>query len=445
MNEESNETKEPAAMVRHGAAAVKIYEVKADTTATGVAYKFRVPGQRSVTRAKLDVAKREAKKALQLVTQGAADATSVTVSDLSELAALRRMAEELGFPTVAAMQEWAAAKKLAGPALLKVAQEHADAIADGKHERVTHAEAWKRFIAAMDDLGRKGTRTYASKAKLLTTALGAEIMLDTFTSKTIEDGLKTVAHPATRNELLKRLGTMMRWAQRKKLFPAQRAIPTDGIDRAQEPDRDPGIVTPLQLKRCLEFIRRSHPHYLAALSLAALAGVRSDEIHGKRSDKEVPRSTMPRQRWSHIHIEPQCAEGTCGHFTVSVAKKNTPAYRTPPITAQLAAWLVLCPRTDGDDYVCIAGAMERVRELIRHADADLGFERVEIEVAGEKVMVNDLPENTFRHTWISACLPIDGIVKTADWAGNSPQEIERSYRVPMPKSVAKLYGEIMPD
>lgn len=433
-----------AAVVRHGASTAKIYEVKAPTTRAGVAYKFRIPGQRPVVRTDLEEAKREARKALQLVSQGAADATSVTVADLSELAALRRMAQEQGWPSVAAMEEWATAKKLVGSALLSAAKEHADAVADGKHERITHAEAWGRFIAAKNAAGRKGTRTYASKGKMIQRGLGAELMIDTLTANKITAWSHTVADPVTRNDLLKVLGTMLKWLQRNGLFPAERAIPSLNVDRATVPGEDPGIITPAQLKCCLDYIRASHPQYLAALALASLGGVRSDEIHGKRSDKEIPRSTMPRQRWAHIHVQPG-VDGVFGWFSVSVAKKNTPSHRKVPILPALAAWLALCPRVKGEEFVCSAGAMERVRELLRKAPVELGLKKVKVMINKQEATVNDLPENAFRHSWISHRLPIVGIVQTAAEAGNSPTEIERSYRVPIDKSEALPYWQVMPD
>jgi len=128
-----------------------------------------------------------------------------------------------------------------------------------------------------------------------------------------------------------------------------------------------------------------------------------------------------------------------------VAKKNTPTWRKIPIQPALAAWLALCPRDADGPNVCIAGAMERVRELLRKADADLGFPKVEVEIAGEKVLVNDVPENCFRHSFITYRIPVVGIVQTAAEAGNSTQEIDKSYRVPMTLDEALPYWDIFPD
>ncbi len=433
-------------IVKNGSISIRIYRIAAPKTLDGHAFRFRERIGEQVVRGNsvnLDAIKIEAKRVAKLLSQGITE--HVKATDISELLALRQLASELGAPPLAAMQEWAAAKALAGPALLTIAKEHADAVADGRHTRVTHAEAWDRFIAAMDHLGRKGTRTYKSKAKMIQKGLPGGLMLDTLTKKTITAWANKVEHPGTRNELVKRLGTMLRWAQGNDLFPVDRAIPSDGIDRAFEPYSPPGIVTPLQLKSCLEWVRRNHPQYLAALALGSLGGMRSDEIHGKRSDKGKPRADMPRQLWAHIYIKPKADDGACGYFHVSIAKAGTPECRKTPIPAALAAWLALCPRDVDGGNVCIAGAMERVRELLRKADTDLGFPKVQVEIDGEKVSVNDLPDNAFRHAWISHRIPFVGIVQAAAEAGNSPGEIERSYRVPMDIEEARPYWQVMPD
>ena len=120
-------------------------------------------------------------------------------------------------------------------------------------------------------------------------------------------------------------------------------------------------------------------------------------------------------------------------------------YRKTPIQPALAAWLKVCPRDADGPNLCTAGAMDRVREQLRKTDADLGFPKTEVEIEGNKVTVNDVPSNCFRHAYISFRLPLVGIVQTAAEAGNSPGEIERSYRVPMALEEAKPYWEVMPD
>lgn len=440
---------EPAYTVKEGSISIKIYKVSSPNSSDGHAYRFKYvePGTgktRNPSRTTLDAAKLEAKRVAKLLSRGVTE--HVSAADVSELIKIREEAQKRGYPAVSAIAEWGTAHDIAGPtsSLISIAKEHAATVADGAHERVTHAEAWKQFIEVKNKRG-KGTRTYGSKSLMIMNGLGADIMLDTMKSEGITRWADSIEDPTTRNDLLKRLGTMLKWAKRKGLFPLDRAIPTDNVDRAPPKDDLPGIVTPMQLKRSLEYIRAHHPHYIAALALASLGGERGDEIHGKRSDAEVPRATMERQRWEHVQMGPQDENGECGHFFVTVAKKRTPSYRMVPILPPLAAWLAIAPRTEDDPYVCNAGAMERIRMILRYADADLGFPKTTVKIAGKDVVVNDIPSNSWRHAFISHRLVLVGIVQTASEAGNSPPEIQRSYRVPVPRTQAEAYFKVFPD
>jgi hypothetical protein len=440
-NRDEKQKREPAAVVKERGMVVTIYEVKAASTKSGISYRFKVSGQKPVNRTDLDEAKLEAKRAITHALAGVAH--QVKASDITELIAARKLANELDTPLLPAVQEWARAKELTGPALLSIAQEHANAIAEGKHKRVTHAAAWEAFIAAKEANGKKAIRTYTSKAKMIQKGHGADIMLDTITSEKVAAWSFKVADPITRNDLLKRLGTLIKWCQRNKLWPLERAIPTASVDRAEPPEKEPGIINAYTLKRILDYLRAHYPEYLAATAIAALAGVRSDEVHGKRSDKGKERSKMPRQRWEHIHLRDPDDPTALGYLLVTVAKKNTPSWRKVPLDISLIKWLELAPRNG--EFVCIAGAMERVREIIRKADRDFGLPKVETVINGEKVMVNDLPENAFRHSYITFSIPLVGVTQTAAAAGNSPSEIERSYRVPMTKAPALKWFAVRPD
>jgi len=360
-------TTPPAAIVRHGAASVNIIAVAAKTAAAGVAYKFRLPGQRPVVRTDLAQAKLEAKKALQLVTQGAADATSVTVADLSELAALGAWRRKT-VPSVAD-EEWRAAKLLAGPALLTVAQEHAAAIADGKHERVQHAEAWKRFIAAKN-LGNdcKATRTYTSKGKAITAGLGAGVMIDTLRrskSKYGQTGSLTqrreMSSLSVRNAaaLVPGAGTL---PGRQGDTNRQCCALERGHKGAWHHQRETAKVVPGLYPHA--------PHPPAGPhALCSLSPLRSDEVHGKREINVIKDGKIKRLK----KRDRCCAsagltftldqEGHEDHYRVTVAKEGTPEDRLVPINPALKAWLALCPRNG--EFVCDAGAMERVREILR--------------------------------------------------------------------------------
>ena len=255
-------------------------------------------------------------------------------------------------------------------------------------------------------------------------------MLDTITTRMVTEWADKVSDLTTRNELIGRLGMLFRWAQSQGLFPEDRVIPTDRVPKGKEKKPVIGILTPAQFKMVLDLVRATAPQYLACTAMAGFSGIRSDEVHGKKAPKGVPRASMHRQLWSDIHIN---QEGDSGHYNVTVAKENTPSWRLVPIQPALAAYLKICPRTEGERYVCIAGAMERVRELCREAK-----KRGQLDF--------DLPLNCFRHAAITYRIPQAnvGIVRAAEEAGNSTQEITARYRRPVLPEVAAEWWAIRP-
>jgi hypothetical protein len=417
----------PVAIVTAGNVSIKIYKVKAKSAASGYNYKFAADGHPSVTRADLDELKLEAKRTAVMISSGVT--AHVQASDISELMAARRLAEERDTPLLPAMQEWSKAKELTGPALLSVAQEHADAKAEGKHQRITLRAAWDKFFEVRDKLGYKATQSYGAKANIICRGLGGGTMVDTLTTDGVAKWAEDINDNVTRNDLLGRLGMLLRWCKKAGHLPKDRAIATDDVDRGKEPPATIGTLTAPQFKKVLELIRRVAPHYLAATAMTGFSGIRSQELHGKQRDKNTKRKDMPRQRWDDIHVN---KKWTGGHFNVSVAKEGTPAWRLVPISPALAAWLKICPRVEGDPYVCIAGAIERVREICREAK-----KRGELDF--------DMPENCFRHSAISFKIPFIGVSKCAEESGNSGGEIIRRYRRPCLKSVAKKWWDIRPD
>lgn len=411
----------PAATVTHGGVLIKIYHVSAGK---GKTYRFTIPGRKPVNRVDLDEAKTEARREAALVVAGISSAVKQT--DITELIAARRLVTPLGIPLLSALEEYVAAKALAGANLLSLAKEHSESTPVVR--RVTLREAWDECLTDKDADGTKATQVYGAKAKAICTGLGADTKLDRLTTEMIDTWAKSIKDRVTRNDLIGRLAMMLRWARRKKLWPKDRALPSDDASRAKETRPEIGILTPGQFKQVLELVRRKAPQYLACTAIAGFAGVRSDELHGKKAPVGEPRSKMPRQRWEHIHVSERGVED---HLNVSEAKENTPAWRLTPIQPALAAYLKICSRTDGEIYVCPAGAMERVRELCREAK--------------KKGLLNfDLPNNCFRHSAITYRIPFVGIGQTAEESGNSEVEIVARYRRPMLKKDAAPWWAIRP-
>ena len=215
----------------------------------------------------------------------------------------------------------------------------------------------------------------------------------------------------TRNDSRKRAVALCRWAQRIGHLPKHITLEIEETERAVEKKTQIGIITPATYGQLLRFFHENHPEYLAALVLAGFCGIRSDEIHGKREDR------AKRQTWDDVHCDRQFVQ-------VTIAKTNTPAWRIVPLCQNAVAWLQLCPSRKG--AVCVAGAMERVRSLAIGA----GF---------------SLPDNCFRHSFISYRIAVTANKpEVATEAGNSVGEIDRRYRVPLPKDQGEAWFAMSP-
>lgn len=405
--------------ITHGPASVIIYRVKAPSTASKFAYTivWREPGngRKKMTKASLTDAKDEAQLKAQQLATGITGASEMGAADLQIYSQAKAIAEKQGVPLIAALEEWAKAREMIGGALLEACEAFANSRIK-QLERIKLSAAIDRFIAAKDKAGGQGERTYRAKLKPLLDRAG-DVYLDTITVHQFNAYLEFFGDPVTRNDLRKRTVTMCRWAQRSGFLPRDVKPEIEQTERAKESATEIGIISPEIYKTVLDFIRAKHPEYLAATVLAGFCGLRSDEIHGKRNRVSETRADMPRQRWQDIDLAKKS-------LWVSTAKNNTPSHRYVPIPPAAVQWLKLCYNREG--YVCIAGAMERVRELCRAEEIDL-------------------PENCFRHSFISYEIAVSGDKsKTSTIAGNSPAEIDRRYRRPMQKPDGVKWFAIKP-
>lgn len=104
-----------------------------------------------------------------------------------------------------------------------------------------------------------------------------------------------------------------------------------------------------------------------------------------------------------------------------------PVYKTRalPLSYAAKAWLAVCPG-DHTGPVCDPGALEYARRVV-----------VEKKIP--------LPENCFRHSWISYRIALTGDkAATATEAGNSVKEIDRRYRVPLPRFKGEAWFALRP-
>jgi integrase len=406
--------------VRVGNVTVKIYRSAHSRARTGWVYSIATradDGSRKLIQLSDEGAAYE--KAVEIATAlnaGEGDSASLSKSDLRELRAARQICN--GYPLLSALQEWARIHALAGPHGVAAAElwasEHGkSASASASASKVKIKDAVPAFIADKDADGAQGTQTYKRKLATLIRNFGDRLISEV-SEPELTALLQSIKDPVSRNDIRKRCLTFWKWARDKKgLMPANMRMPVERTTRAKEPPRRIGIITPADFKRCLEWTRANQPDDLAALVLAGFCGIRSDEIHGKRHNRDL------RQIWADIHPGQKI-------LNVTAAKENTPSWRLVPFCDAAAAWLKICARR-ADGNICRSSAMEWVRKGCIAAGIAL-------------------PENCFRHSFISHRIAIlDGNKpQVATEAGNSVKEIDKRYRVPLTKERGAAWFAIMP-
>ncbi len=394
-----------------GNVAVKVYRQAHKTSASGFTYvvTYRQAGGRA--REKFADPARAVEEARLKATQlnaGRIEAADVSVHDRDLLREAKRVCGD--YPVLAALKEWAEAHRLTKGQIMQAAQAwHARSA--GNFSRVTVEKAVDDFIAAKEKAKKQGERTYRAKLDPLKKAFPGQ-HLDAISAKALDAYLQQWEDGTTRNDLRKRAVALWRWAYSRNHLPRGAPLEIEQTERAREEPTEIGIIDARTFKRLLEFVRANRPELLPALVLAGFCGIRADEIHGKREDRSK------RQLWEDIRLDEKFVR-------VTVAKRNTPAWRFVPLCDAAIAWLNLCEEKKG--MVCDPGAMEKVRLVARAANFEL-------------------PENCFRHSFISYRITAtDGNKpQVATEAGNSVREIDRRYRVPVTKAEALAWFAVMP-
>lgn len=395
---------------------MKIYAVKSVTNASGKAYVLAwstAEGRKIQKFADPAEAIREGKVKAGQIAMGQTVAAGMSSSDRDELHAARLIAGTT--PLLAALREWQKISEITKGQGLAAAQLWAQRNAAGVN-RILAPAAVEKFIALKDRAGKQGTRTYGSKLKPIKAQFETRY-LDAIVAADWTAYLEQYQNGVTRNDFRKRAIALCRWAQKAGHLPRGIVPEIELTDRANEEATEIGTITPETYAKVLAFIREKHIHHLAAVVLAGFGAVRSDEIHGKRGERDQHGELAKRQTWEDIDLARR-------HLNVSVAKKNTPAWRLVSLCDAAVEWLSLCPNQKG--FVCQAGAMEKVRAVLIEA----GFQ---------------LPDNCFRHSAISYKIGVTSDKPaTATWAGNSVSEIDRRYRRPMTKEASEAWFSIRP-
>lgn len=397
--------------IRRGSVITRIYRLKRGDGREVFTASWNIGGKRETRQFSTYIsAHAEATLKAEQLAAGRLGAAALTVDDAGTLTAIRDLCGAV--PPLAAMQEWAKARKLCGGSILPAVEAWA-ATHTSKVKSVTLVTAIDDFISKKGRNKRQGERTYRSKLKPLLEFFKGDTALDAITVEQLDRYLEQprFADTTTRNDYRKRAVTLWRWAQKAKHLPSGVPLAIEETDRLEEDPTEIGIIGAATYRRLLEFIRAHHPEHLAALIIAGFCGVRSDEIHGKRANRNL------RQTWEDVHLDRKS-------LYVTVAKRNTPSYREVPVCDAAREWLLLCPNRKG--AVCEAGAMEKVRLIARGAKFDL-------------------PENCLRHSFISYRVAVtQNKAQVALEAGNSIKVVDRHYRKPVSAVEAAAWFDIRP-
>ncbi len=337
-------------------------------------------------------------KAAQL-NAGRVEGASMSTGDRDELQAAREKARALGLPLIAALDQYAKAHAICEGHVISACEAWA-ARNITKHERMKVADVVTAFLAAKKRAGIKTEHNHGHIFEDIRRDFGS-LFIDSISAPQIGAWLAKWDSASTRNTFRKHTVGLWRWAQKQGYLPRELKTEAEQTDRAKEGPLKKGIITADTLQKLLEHFREHHPEYLAPLVLSAFCGLRRGEVH--------------EQLWEHIDLPSR-------RLQVTKAKEGTPAERIVPISRAGVAWLMLCEGRAG--RVCSNLAVDRLREIGRTA----GF---------------GLPENCFRHSWITyRCAVTQNVPQTAEEAGNSPAIIRRHYKRLMTKAPARVWFEI---
>lgn len=386
-----------------GSVHVKVYEVKHPTNRSGKAYVLTystASGRKSKKFADPADALSEARLKASQLAAGRIEGAEMSRADRDELQAARAIAGTV--PFLAALREWRRAHDLTGGHVITAAESFAARHGEGI-KAVTVAQALKEFLAAKTKAGKQVATDHASIFTSIRDDLGA-LELGSVGSRQLDAWLAKRENPVSRNTYRKRVVSLWRWSQRRGYLPRDARTEAEMTERAHEDAPEIGIISAKTFEALLVYFRANHLELLGALVVAGFGGLRRAEVHA--------------QSWADISLEK-------GHLRVTKGKRGTPARRLVPLAPAAVEWLMLCPERKG--ALCDGLAMDRIRLIARNA----GF---------------DLPENCFRHSYISHRVAATGdIPRVSLDAGNSPKEINRHYRELVSEAEGKEWFEITPN
>lgn len=194
-----------------------------------------------------------------------------------------------------------------------------------------------------------------------------------------------------------------------KQAPGGRAFLEEEFAKVTRPRKDRAEkrgYTPEDLRSILDHCALpANNRHLAAMSIAALAGLRTAEIHALQ--------------WEGIRRGPDAE--------IHVPADQKTGERAVPVSDALEAWLDRCPVQSGrvTPYRHANSLVNRMARLVK----DAGVDRI---------------DNGFRRTCLSAWVALHGYSKAATWAGHDERTLKREYKITISATDAKAWHGMMP-
>ena len=328
-----------------------------------------------------------------------------THRDIEILQYCEELVRPFGVALVAAVEEWATARRSAPTVALSEAVRFYATNGPDRFPVRTTAQVADEFVASLESRGVSSIYVSSARSHLAKFTAKVSGKIAEVTVADINQFLTGLKHlsPVSKNGIRRNIVTMFSFAKKQSYIHPDRKTAAELSEKFKESEMDIEIFTPEEMGRIL---LAAHSRILPFLAIGAFAGIRSAEIH--------------RLHWSDIKWDR-------GHIELAGKKAKTAARRLVPLTDNLTAWLAPWREATGP-IVPISDTPGALSDVAMKAKIPGGWR-----------------QNALRHSFISYRVAETGDVpRTALEAGNSPKMIFRHYREVVTEEDAKAWFSIRP-
>lgn len=346
---------------------------------------------------------------------GEHQALRLTAADRScYLAAIKNL-ESIQLPLHVATAELVAARSLLpqGATLVQAVEFFARHHGHGRTRKNVGAVV-AEFLDGRRKAGRSAVHIKDLSSRLTRFASAFECPMDTVNILEVDRFLERLnVQGRTRLNYLRHIGSLFRFAARRKYLPRETLDDLLSVDRPKVEEGEILIFSPEEIRELLETAR---PEMAPWLAIGAFAGLRSAELQ--------------RLDWSEVQLER-------GFIEVPASKAKTASRRLVPIVENLRAWLHPVSRPSGP--VTIFANMSKQIDWLTAAVNQVRRDKAD----GRPPFV--WKRNALRHSFVSYRLAqIQDVARVALEAGNSTGVIFRNYRELVTNSEAADWFGVVP-